>query len=236
MSSTKSKLRVMAAMAALAALAVTASCTGFFPGATIQSIALQPPTPTLAVTYSQQMEAWATDSNNNRYKLTSNVVWQLTDVTATDGGTVATLSPAGLLTATSQGTATVQASAEGITGSTTATIVEVVQSMTIKPGTAQIPDDGSTTANFTVSGVVQTQTGTQTQDLTPVVTLTAYQDGSAQSLISCTYISSVDEQQCTADQSLDITTNTTYTLLVTYGGYSGAPVSATLTVTPAPTQ
>lgn len=108
--------------------------------------------------------------------------------------------------------------------------------MTIKPGTAQIPDDGSTTANFTISGVVQTSSGTQTQDLTPVVTLTAYQDGTAQSGITCTYNSSVDQQQCIADQSLGITTNTTYALVVTYGGYSGPQVSATLTVTPAPTQ
>ncbi len=232
MSSTKSKLRVIAAFVALAALALAVSCTGFFPKASIQSIALQPPTPTLAVTYTQQMEAWATDSNNNRYMLTSNVVWELTDVTATDGGTVATLSPAGLLTATSQGTATIQASAEGITGSTTATVVEVVQSMTIKPGTAQIADDGISSANFTISGVVQTSSGTQTQDLTPVVTLTAYQAGTAQSLITCAYVSSADQQQCTASSSLGISTNTTYALVVTYGGYSGPQVSATLTVTP----
>jgi len=106
--------------------------------------------------------------------------------------------------------------------------------MTIKPTSASIPDDGSTIANFTVSGVVQTSTGTQTEDLTPVVTLTAYQDGSAQSLISCTYNSTADQQQCVADQSLDITTSTNYALVVTYGGYSGPQVSATLTVTQAP--
>jgi len=235
MSSTKSKVRLIGGFATLAVLALAVSCRGFFPTATIQSIALQPPTPTLAVTYTQQMQAWATDSNNNRYLLTSNVVWELTNVTATDGGTVATLSPGGLLTATSQGSATVQASSEGITGSTSATIVEIVQSMTITPTTYTIPDDGSTFAPFTVSGVVQTSSGTQTEDLTPVVTLTAYQSGTAVSGITCTYVSSADQQQCIADTSLGITTNTNYAVVVTYGGYSGPQVSATLTVTPTPT-
>jgi len=238
MSSKKFRLRRIGAFAVLSALALAVSCTGFFPKATIQSIALQPPTPTITVNFSQQMEAWATDSNGNRYQLTSNVAWELTDITSSNGGSVATITPGGIVTGTSTGTATVQASAEGISGTTTATIVEVVNSMTIKPSSGSIPDDGTTYAAFTVSGQVQGPNGTQTQDLTPVVTLTAYPyndtSGTAVTGITCSYVASVDQQQCIADTSLGISTSTNYTLLVTYGGYSGSPVTATLTVTVAP--
>jgi len=234
MLSDKRKLRLLVAVAALVTLALAVSCTGFFQNPTLQTISLQPPTPTISVGGTPvQMQAWGTDSDNNRSELTSNVSWEITSVTATNGGAVATISASGLLSPVSAGTATVQASSEGISGTTTATVVEIVTSMSITPTTGQIPDDGTTSANFQVFGVIQGGNGAET-DITSLVTLTAEQNGSAVSGITCTYSSTADQQQCIAESSLDITTDTTYSLVVTYGGYSGTPVSATLTVTPAP--
>jgi hypothetical protein len=230
MSFSNQKLRAAGAIAVLVTLGLAVSCQGFFPKATLQSIALQPPTPTFAVGFQQPMQAWGTDSNNHRYQLTSGVSWQLSSPSS---GTVATIDAnSGTMTAVNSGTVTVTASSQGLSGTTTATVVQVVNSMTINPLTATIPNDGNTTANFTVSGVVQVANGTQTEDLTSVVTLTAYQGTTVESQIPCTYNSGANQQQCLPDTALVPTgTQQTFTILVTYGGYTGAPVSAQLTVT-----
>lgn len=225
MSSTKSKLRFLSALVALAALALAVSCTGFFPPAVIQTIALQPTTPSLAVGTSLQMEAWATDSNNNRYQLTSNVSWQLTNVSATSGGSVMTLSPAGLLTATSPGTATIQASSQGIAGTTTASVVNIVTSMIISPVTNSVLDNGSNVAKFKVTG--------NGNDITSQVTLTAYQNNNAVTGLPCSFNSTDGYQECQPATGLVPTgTQQVFTILVTYSGYTGTvPVTAILTVT-----
>src|SRR3984957_4583237 len=112
MSSTKPKLRLAGALAGLATLALAASCRGFFPHETTQTIALQPQTPTFSVGFQQPMQAWGTDNNNNRYQLTSGVSWS---VSAASSGTVATIDPDnGTLTGVNTGTITVQASAQAL--------------------------------------------------------------------------------------------------------------------------
>jgi hypothetical protein len=226
MLSTKRNLRAASAVVILLGLGLAASCRGFFPKATLQTIALQPPTPTFGVGVTQTMQAWGTDSNNNRYQLTSGVEWQLSEPSS---GTVATINEQnGSMVGVNAGTITVTASSEGLSGTTTATVVEAVSSMTITPGTNSVPDDGATAAEFTVSGA----STNGTQDITSLVTLTAYQNGTPQSGITCTYDSVSNTQQCIADVDL-VTTSTQFTILVTYGGYTGsAQVTAILTVNP----
>jgi len=234
MSSGKYKLRVAGAFAALATLALAISCTGFFPKSTLSTITLQPPTPQVAVGTTLAMQAWGTDSVNNRTQLTTNVAWQLTNISATGSDpTVATIDPnSGLLTAVSPGTLTIQASSQGITGTTTGTIVQIVNSMTITPSSGTITADSTSTASFQISGVVQVGSGTQTEDLTSAVTLTLFQNGAiVPNVVTCVFTSSTDTQDCTAATGSVLTT-TVYSLVVTYGGYTGPQVAATLTVNP----
>ena len=226
MSSSNLKLRAAGALAVLTSVALAVSCQGFFPKATLQSIALQPPTPTFSVGLQQPMQAWGTNSNNGRSQITTGVSWQLSGASS---GTVATIDPnSGTMTGVNAGTITVTASSQGLSGTTTATVVEPVSAMTISPTVASVPDDDATVAQFTVSGV----TGSGSQDITSLVTLTAFQNNASVSGITCSYDSVANTQDCLAQQDL-VTTSTNFVILVTYGGYTGsAQVTATLTVTP----
>ena len=229
MKSRKSKLGAIGACAALAALALAVSCRGFFVNPTVQSISLQPQTPSLAVGNSIQMQAWATDSDGNKYELTSNVAWTLSGVTATNGGTVMTLSPSGYLTATSVGSGTINASSEGVSASTTATVVELTDSMTITPPDPSVSDTGSNFATYTVTD----QYG---NNISALVTLTAYSSpppnlGTAVTQITCAYDSTDSGQDCTPGSGLVTSGSTVYYIVVTYSGYTGSStVYAQLTV------
>jgi hypothetical protein len=223
------KLRFIGAFAAFAVLALAISCKGFFQNPTLQTISLQPPTPFFAVGAQQPMQAWGTDSENNRYELTSNVAWELSNPST---GTVATIDPnTGTMTGVNAGTITVTASSEGISGTTTATVVETVSSMTISPSSTSVTDDGSQFASFKVTG----QTISGTQDITPLVTLTAFLNGTAVGTgLPCTYDSATGKQDCTPAQGL-VSVTTTYSIVVTYSGYTGtAQVAASLSVNPNP--
>ncbi|MFZ0774647.1 MAG: Ig-like domain-containing protein [Candidatus Sulfotelmatobacter sp.] len=226
MSSTKHKLRLAGAFAALATLALAVSCTGFFQNPTIQSIALQPATPSLATGATQQMQAWETDSDNNRSLLTSGVAWEITGVTATNGGTVMTITPGGLVTATSVGSATIQASAQGITGSTTATVVELTSSMTITPLTSEITDNGTDYQAYLIKDA-------DGNNISSLVTLTPEQNNTAVQNFTCGYETQATDgmQDCTPGSGLVPTGSQNFAIVVTYSGYTGTtPVSATLTV------
>jgi len=229
MASLTTKLRVAGAFAALVGLALAVSCRGFFVNPTVQSITLQPPTPSLAVGAQQQMQAWATDSDNNKYLLTKNVDWSLSGVTATNGGSVMTLSSSGLLVATSIGSGTVNAASQGVSASTTATVVELTDSMTITPSTNSVVANGTAIATY----VIRDQSG---NDISSVVTLTAYTaltNGTTVSGITCTYNASDNPpgQDCTADSSVITSGSETVFIVVTYSGYTGTTtVSAQLTV------
>jgi hypothetical protein len=228
MSSIKPRIRVLSAIAALATLALLASCRGFFTKATLQTIALQPSTPSLQVNATQQMEAWGTDSVNNRYLLTSGVSWEITNVSASNGGSVMTITAGGLVTATSVGSATIQASAQGITGSTTASTVELTSSMSITPATPTISDNGTNFQGFTIKD----DNGT---DISSLVTVTAEQNGTAVTGLPCGYeigLSGDGTQDCVPGTGLVGTgLSQVYSIVVTYSGYTGtAPVTAQLTV------
>lgn len=226
MSSSNQKLRAAGAVAVLLTLALAVSCQGFFPKATLQSISLQPQTPSFGIGLQQPMQAWGTDSNSNRYQLTGDVSWTLSSPST---GTVATINPTtGTMTGVNAGSITVQASAQGLSGTTTATVVELVSAMTIKPGNTSVTDDGTSFAAFTVTD----QSG---NDISSLVTLTAEQGGQAATGLPCGYElgnPTDGTQDCQPTEGLVPTgTQQTYSVVVTYSGYTGsAQVTATLTV------
>lgn len=225
MSSKKSKLPLIGAFAALAGLALLASCQGFFPHATLTSITLQPTTPTFGINIQQPMQAWGVDSNNNRYQLTSGVEWSLSSPSV---GSVATIdATTGTMTGVNAGTITVTASDEGLTGTTTAMVVEVVTGMTIQPTSTSVTADGTSFAPFTIKD----QSG---NNISSLVTLTAELNGSsATTAVPCGYqLGLLDDgtNDCVPVQENIGTAQIIYTIVVTYGGYTGPQVSAQLTV------
>ncbi|MGD0438339.1 MAG: hypothetical protein ABSB86_17915, partial [Bryobacteraceae bacterium] len=104
-------------------------------------------------------------------------------------------------------------------------------SMRISPISGSTVDDGTTFASFTVYDQ-------NNNDISSLVTLTAYPygqtNGTPESEITCTYTSTDNppDFECVAQSALGITATTNYTLLVSYAGYTGTPVTATLTVSP----
>jgi len=223
MFSGKQKLRVIGAFATLATLALSLSCTGFFVNPTWTSITIQPPNPAVAVGFSQTLTAWGTDTNGQRSQITHNLVWDLSG--ASNGGTVATLDPAtGILKGVAPGTVTVTASSEGISGTATATVAQEVSTMTITPASQSVIDDGLSFATFTVTS--------GSTNLSSLVTLTAYQNGAAVTQITCAYDSASNTQHCTPGSGLVVAgTSQTYSVVVTYAGYTGTTqVAATLVV------
>ncbi|MFZ0758634.1 MAG: Ig-like domain-containing protein [Candidatus Sulfotelmatobacter sp.] len=231
MSSANYKLRLAGAFTALATLALAVSCTGFFQNPTVSTITIDPPTPSVGVAYTLQLSAAATYSDGSTGTLSGStsctgntVCWSSSDTS------VATISTGGLMTGLTTGTTTITASSGAVSGTTTATVVETISSMTITPSSQAIPDDGATAAPYEIEG----STPSGTQNISGLVTLTAYQGGTAATNITCTY-DGVQYQDCIAQEGT-VTTTTVYTIVVTYSGYTGtASVTASLTVTPPPT-
>ncbi len=228
MLSTKSKLRLAGAVAALLTLALAfASCGQFFPTSTLSSITLSPSAPDFAVGYTQPMQAWGVDSNNNRYQLsTSNgLTWTLSDPSS---GTVATInSSTGTMTGVNAGTITVTASAEGLSATASATVVEIVTSMTISPQNPSITANNTAYVPFTITD----QNG---NNISQYVTLTAELNGQSVTGLPCGYElgdSSDTTNDCVPSTSVQATgTTVTYQIVVSYSGYTGSTVSTNLTV------
>lgn len=227
MSSPKQKLRLAGSFAALATLTLAVSCTGFFVKPTVSTITIDPPTPSVSVASSLQLTAAATYNDGSTGNLTggtnctgSTVCWSSSDTT------VATITTGGLLTGVTTGTTTITAASGAVSGTTTATVVETVSSMTISPTTNSVIDNGTNSAQFTVFGT----TSSGTQNITSLVTLTAFQNGVAVTGITCGY-DGIQFQDCTPDTGLVTVGSQSYSIVVTYSGYTGtAPVTATLTV------
>ena len=223
MSSTKQKLRLLGAFAALATLVLAVSCHGFFQNPTWTTITIQPPNPTVAIGFNQTLQAWGTDTDGQRSQIKSNLVWSLSS--PSNGGTVATLDQGGILTGVAVGTVTVTASAEGISGTATATVAQEVATMTITPATTSVVI-GGTPAQFTITS--------GSTDLTSLVTLTPEQNGTAltSGLLTCAFNSSDGFQECTPQSGLVPSgTSQDFSIVVTYAGYTGtSQVAATLTV------
>jgi uncharacterized protein YjdB len=138
MASTKHKLRLAGAFAALAMLALAVSCTGFFVNPTVSTISILPPSPTVTVGFTTQLNAAGTDSNGNPITLTGGTSCTGTTVCwSSDTPSVATISTGGTLTGVSAGTSSITAASGTATASTTATVTLAnVTSIVLSPDTS----------------------------------------------------------------------------------------------------
>src|SRR5579872_1012756 len=213
MSSTNSKLRLIAAFAALATLALAVSCRGFFVNPTLTSIVISPTTPEVAINTTLTLQVFGTYDDGSRNQVKSGVSW------SSDTPSVAPIDPnTGIMTGMSLGTATITADAEGLTSTATATVfLSGVTAITVSPSTGTASISGSVqnfTATATANGSSVDITGTGTWTLTP-----------SSSSVTCTFVS--PDEECSAVQGA---TTGPYTITVSYPGTTIVG-TATLNVT-----
>jgi len=200
-------------------------CRGFFTKNTLNSIAIQPPSPQVQVGQSLSLQAWGTYQDNTRSQITSGVVW-----TSSDNTTVSIDPNTGKITGEgSGGTSTITAAAQGLSATATATsFLGNVSGLTICTGSFDSGTCPASTWTVTaLNGANQnyyakaTSNGT-TVDVTTVatwsVTPTTTQGG-----ISCAATTS--PAVCTVTPGTLPTGS--YTITVTYPG----PITATANVT-----
>jgi len=212
MSPTKHKLRLAGAFAALATLALAVSCTGFFVGDTLQSIAVGPASVNVPIGSQQQMQAVGTytpSGNTKSITAASGIVWAASDSSAT-------VSSTGLVTGVAVGTPTITAELGTITGQASISIVlSNVTSIVITPTSGNVSANGGFVtfqAMANVSGqsqqvdvsaqaawtITNSANYTLTQGVTPeTVTTTAATVGEVDTL-TATYTSGTTEYTATA--------------------------------------
>jgi len=124
------KLALSLAFTVLVAVAFGVSCRGFFQSNTLDSIAVQPPSPNIVLTQTQTLTAWGTYADSTRSQIKSGVAW------SSDTPSVVSIDPtSGVATGESLGTATITASAQGLSGTASATVYIVITSLTVNPNT-----------------------------------------------------------------------------------------------------
>jgi len=111
------RLPMTLAFAVLLVAAFGAGCKNFFQDPTLSSVAIQPPSPQVEVGQSTTLQAWGTYSDNSRKQIKSGVVW-----TSSDSTVISIDQNTGQITGQgSGGTATITASAQGLSGTATGT-------------------------------------------------------------------------------------------------------------------
>ena len=208
-----------------------AGCTGFFPKNTLNSIAIQPPTPTVTVGTPQTLLAYGTYSDNSRSLITSGVAW-----TSSDPTIISIVENTGVATAVTGGTATITASAQGISATATATAVfGTITNFQVCLGTFGATtscSNGSTALTWNVASgnsasfISQGVSNSTTFDLTTSSTWGAVTPTPAAGGISCSN-SGTSPETCTVDSG---TTVQSYTFTVTYGS-TGTTATVIVNVT-----
>jgi Bacterial Ig-like domain (group 2) len=216
------KLALTLAFTVLIAVAAGISCRGFFVQPTLTSITVNPASPSVQLGESTTLTAYGVYSDGSGGYLSGGVSWSSSD------DTVATISGTGsaTLTGVSTGTSTITASAQSVTNTATATVFIAVSSMTISPSSQSIsPLTGTTPLPF----VVTVQPGSV--DVSSSAVLTAYQNGVANTDITCTYSTSSPTGgsggaglYCSGDGTEPAGT---YQLIATY---TGTTITATATL------
>jgi hypothetical protein len=155
MSPIKHKLRLAGAVAAILTLGLAVSCKGFFVNPTVSTISILPPSPSVSVGFTEQLNAAGTDSNGDPITLTGGTSCTGTTVCwSSDTPSVATISTGGTLTGVSAGTSTITAASGTATASATATV-------TLSNVTAiTVSEDGASGTSFSL-GNGDTAEGTQ---------------------------------------------------------------------------
>jgi uncharacterized protein YjdB len=143
---------------------VTGQATVTVPAATLQSIAVTPAAPTVAIGGAQQFKATGTYSDTSTKDLTATVTW------TSDNLSAATVSASGLATAVAAGSSNIIATASGgVHGQATITVpVPTLQSVAVTPASPTVAIGG--TQQFKATG---TYSDTSTKDLTATVTWTS---------------------------------------------------------------
>ncbi|HXX02534.1 MAG TPA: Ig-like domain-containing protein, partial [Candidatus Acidoferrales bacterium] len=125
---------------------------------TLQTIAVNPPSPTLVPGLSLQLDAVGSYSDNSTHDLTTSAIW------GSSNSSVATVSPSGLVTANASGGTSVSASLGTTQGSTSLSVSSNLLSLQVNP---QSPStDIGVVTPFTATG---TFSGGNQQDLTSSV-------------------------------------------------------------------
>ena len=147
----------------------TAALTVSGPPATLTSIAVAPPAPSIAVGATQQFTATATYSDGTTAPVTTTATWTSANPTA------ATINSAGLATAVAAGSTTVTASLNGISGNTTLTVTPSLSSVSVSPNPADIgigaTQQLTATANYSDGTTKPITTATWSIDKTAVATI-----------------------------------------------------------------
>jgi hypothetical protein len=132
------RLPLTIAFSVLLVAAFGVGCKGFFTNPTLSSLAIQPTNPQVNVNSTTTLQAWGTFSDNSRSQITSGVGWSsdTTDVATVDGTGSASMS------GISPGTAIITASAQGISGTATATVIGNVTQIQVSPSTGSVTIGG----------------------------------------------------------------------------------------------
>lgn len=167
------KLPLTLAFALLIVVALGVSCRGFFQPNTLDSIAVQPPSPNIILTQTQTLTAWGTYSDSSRAQIKSGVAW------SSDTPSVVSIDPtSGVATGLALGTATIRASAQGLSGTASATVYITVTSLTVNPDTwtyrANAGDAHSPPFVVTANGTVDVTTGATFASTNSAITCVNY--------------------------------------------------------------
>src|SRR5438309_4734245 len=181
-------------------------CEGFFTDPKVVSIAVTPPTPSLVTGAAQQFSATATYDDGST-KVLNSAVW------SSSNAAILFVNSAGMATAVGAGSATISASFQAGTGSTTATVVtSPLTALQILP------------VNPSISVSVQ-----KTQQFSAIAT---FADGSTKDISSSVTWSSSNQQVATIN-SIGLATAKNVTGTTTIQASSGQ-VNASTTLTAAP--
>jgi hypothetical protein len=214
------KLALTLAFTIFVALSFGASCQGFFVAPTLTSITINPTSPSVQLGLSTSVQAYGVNSNQQGMNLTGGVSWSSSD------DTIATVTGSGsaVLTGVSIGTVTLTASSESVTNTATATVFITVSTMTITPTSQSVtPLTGTTPQPYIVKV-------NGTTDISNSATLTAYQNGTASTDVTCSYAltgptGGTAGIYCSGDGAEPAGT---YQLIATY---TGTTITATATLT-----
>src|ERR1017187_8506168 len=109
------KLALTLAFTVLIALAAGVSCKDFFQTNSLESVAVQPPSPDILLSQSTTLQAYGTYQDNTRSLIGSGVAWSSSDPT------VVTIDQnSGIAQGVGVGTATITAAAQGLSGTASA--------------------------------------------------------------------------------------------------------------------
>ncbi|MGA9981180.1 MAG: hypothetical protein WBQ08_21355 [Candidatus Sulfotelmatobacter sp.] len=220
------KLALTLAFTALVALAFCVSCTGFFPKNSLTAITIQPSSPQIEVGTPQTLQAWGTYANNTgTTQITSGVIW-----TSSDSTVLTVNQTTGVATGLGTGgTATVTASAQGLSGTASATVyLGTVTNFELCTGTfgsfacgnPLVWNAAAANSTPTQTFVAQGVANGAPLDFTTASTWTVVTQPLSGS-ISCTN-SGVSPETC---QVSDAATAGTYPVTVTYGTTNAATLN-----------